>query len=89
MENKVEVGGSIYSESNCGPTFGGGYDLFISSDSNQNTISYSNLGHSFYHPTLKFGSEQAKCFLGGSYTFRVSEIEVFTKVIELIDSDED
>ncbi len=62
-----------------GPTFGGGHDFYISDNSNTNTDSYSNLGHSYPHPDYASGSSEAKSFLAGSYNFRVSEIEVYTK----------
>ena len=60
-----------------GPTFGDGYDLFISNCSNKNTSSYSNLGHIYTHPDYEYGSEKAITILAGSFNFQVQEIEVF------------
>ena len=65
---------SIFDHSSFGPTFGGGHDLY---NCNSNTISYSNLGHSFRGPPYQYGSTQAKKFLSGNYNFQVSEIEVW------------
>ena len=60
-----------------GLIFGGGHDLYIFSDSNTNTTSYSNLGFTYQHPNYQYKSAQAKSFLAGSYKFSTSEIEVF------------
>jgi hypothetical protein len=58
-----------------------GEDIRISDHSNKNTLSYSDLGHTCELPTgLKYGSNEAKYFLAGSYNFLVEEIEVFTKI---------
>ena len=67
---------SIYCHINRGPCFGGD-DLFISDNSNANQTSYSNLGHTYKHPTYQYQSNEAKCFLAGSYNFSTEEIEVF------------
>ncbi len=61
-----------------GPTFGA-YDFYIADKSNTNTNSYSNLGHSFTHPDYFYGSNEARSFLAGSFSFKVDEIEVFIK----------
>ena len=71
---------SIYCNSSNGPTFGGGHDLYISSDSNANSSSYSNLGHTFNNTQYTYGSNEAKNFLAGSYNFQVGEIEVYRKL---------
>ena len=68
---------SICCAAACGPSFGGGHDIFISDNSNTTTQSYSNLGHSFNTPHLAYDTTEAKSFLAGSYNFQVSEIEVF------------
>jgi hypothetical protein len=69
---------SIYSCMTSGPTFGGGHDFSICNQSNFLGSSYSNLGHSFQCPPgITYGSTQANTFLVGSYSFLVSEIEVF------------
>ncbi len=72
---------SIYSKSDYGPTFGGGHDFYIASDSNSNLKSYSNLGHTFKHQDYPNNTEKAKSILAGSYNFKTIEIEVFTKII--------
>ena len=56
----------------CGPIFGAGADLLISSHCNQNTQSYSNLPHSYE-------GENVSCnTLMGDYNFTVVDYEVFT-----------
>ena len=74
-----ECQNTIYCHIGYGPTFGGGHDFHISDNSNTNTNSYSNLGHSYSHPDYAAGSNEAKSFLAGSNNFQVSEIEVYTK----------
>lgn len=51
--------------------------IVISSESNANNNSYSNLGSSYITPLGIHGSNEARNFLAGSYNFTVSEIEVF------------
>ena len=68
----------ICCEHSFGPTFGGGYDFYISNKSNTNIFSYSNLGGSYEHPEYSLGSNDAKIFLAGSNRFQTSEIEAFT-----------
>ena len=68
----------IYCEKSHGPAFGG-HDLIIADKSNTNTISYSNIGHSYTHPDYAYGSNEANLFLAGSNKFQVSEIEVYAK----------
>ena len=58
-----------------GPAFGSAYDIIISSNSNTNTSSYSNLGTSYN--LLYMSQEQARTYLAGSCNFQTSEIEVF------------
>ena len=55
-----------------GPAFGGGHDLYIASDANNNNTSHSSFGHNYELPP-----GQTKTFLVGSKHFKVSEIEVF------------
>jgi hypothetical protein len=71
---------SIYCNSYYGPTWGGGYDLYVSNNCNQNASSYSNLGFTYRHPNLVYGSNEATTFLTGSFNFQVEEIEVFQKL---------
>jgi hypothetical protein len=61
-----------------GPIFGtgSGNDLCIVSESNTN-FNFSNFGHNYVHPCYLADSNRAKCFLAGTYQFKVEEIEVF------------
>ena len=70
---------AIFCHSNVGPNFGL-YDFEIDNNSNERFLSKSNLGGSYKHPDYEKDSNEAKSFLAGSYTFQVSEIEVFTKL---------
>lgn len=63
----------IYCNSSYGPAFGGGHDFCISSNSNANTNSYSNLSNTYECPP----NVTARTFLAGSYNFYVNELEVF------------
>lgn len=63
----------IYCNSSYGPTFGGGHDLHISSNSNCNNKSYSNLGNTYECPP----NVTSATFLAGNYNFYVNELEVF------------
>ena len=64
-----------------GPTFGGGHDIYISSNASSNTNSYSNLGYTYSPPRgYSYGSSFAQTFLAGSYGsygFKPDEIETF------------
>jgi TLD len=73
---KDTAGYAIYDSTGYGPTFGGGHDLYIATNSNQNQNSYSNFGHSYALPAGT-SSEQAKIHLAGAYNFQTSEIEVY------------
>ena len=56
----------------CGPIFGAGADLLISSGCNSNMESYSNLPHSY-------DGYSASCMsLFGDYNFSVVDYEVYT-----------
>lgn len=56
----------------CGPIFGAGADLLISSGCNTNMDSYSNLPHSY-------DGTNATCMsLFGDYNFSIVDYEVFT-----------
>lgn len=63
----------IYCDGSYGPTFGGGHDLYISSNSNGNNNSSSNLGHTYECPPNVTGNR----FLAGINIFNVNEVEVF------------
>ena len=77
FENKSNKKDSIYTKEYFCIKFGGGYDIFISDNSNSNTNSFSNLGYTYTHPEYPFGSEKAKTILAGTHYFQVEEIEVF------------
>lgn len=70
---------SIYSHPSYGPTFGSGHDIFISDNSNSNSLSHSILCHTYQHPDFSYNSDDAKKFLAGNDKFKVAEIEVFHK----------
>lgn len=61
-----------------GPTFGYSGDLFISTNSNINSNSYTDFGCSFKHGSYLTGSVEAATILAGSFNFQITEIEVFT-----------
>jgi hypothetical protein len=73
----VGKGSYCYGGSGYGPTFGGGHDLYILSDSNINSGSYSNLGYSYGVPGMTYGTTQIQSVMAGSYQFQTSEIEVY------------
>ena len=69
---------SIRFDSSDGPTFGGGYDIHISSSASSNSISYSNLGHTYSAPSgYSYSSTFARTFLAGTYNFTPDEVETF------------
>jgi hypothetical protein len=70
---------AIFCTAHYGPTFGGGHDLFLSTNCNSDdSTSNSNLGNCFRNPDFQL-NEDSKSFLGGSHPFRVEEIEVLTR----------
>ena len=71
---------AIYCYSDNGPTFGGGHDICICSNSNKTNGSYLNLGNTYKHPQYAYGTNEAKSFLTGSFKYQLSEIEVYQKV---------
>jgi len=86
MENKpfkvvcTNASRAIVADSHYGPTFGGGFDIYISSDSNLNQTSYSNFGQTYKHADYQFSTERAKSILAGSHNFQTLEIEVFVRI---------
>ena len=69
---------AIENYSSFGPRFGSGSDISLNDKCNANTTSYSNLGNTYSLSNgLVSGSEEAKCYLAGSYKFEVAEYEVF------------
>jgi hypothetical protein len=79
LNEKSEEVYSIYSNSLYGPSFGGGPDLSIASNSNMNQNSYSFLGHSYKNPNYLLDAQDSKTFLARSFYFTVEEVEVFHK----------
>jgi hypothetical protein len=65
---------AILCHSSNGPTFGGGYDLYIANDCNGNANSYTNLGNGYVNNT---NIPRTQVFTGQG-NFTVKEIEVFT-----------
>ena len=69
---------SLYFYSSNGPTYGGGYDIYLSNYASSNTNSYSNLGYTYSPPRgYSYGSTFAQTFLAGSHNFQPDEIETF------------
>ncbi|CAH3143480.1 unnamed protein product, partial [Pocillopora meandrina] len=76
-------GYSIYDCSSSGPSFGGGTDIHIVGYASSNTISSSNLGHTYSAPSgHSYGSSFTKSFLAGSKNFQPDEVEVFYTTCE-------
>ena len=55
-----------------GPAFGGGHDLYISNNANENTSSSSYLGRTYERPPARQDT-----FFTGSANFTVTDYEVF------------
>ncbi|XP_028403848.1 uncharacterized protein LOC114526446 [Dendronephthya gigantea] len=69
---------AIYTNPSYGPTFGGGHDIYISSNANKNRNSYSNFGHTYRPPSgYGYGNSNTKALLAGSYYFTPTEVEVY------------
>jgi len=69
---------AMYCLSTYGPTFGGGFDLYICSEANKYSYSYSNIGNTYKAPLgTSYGKPNAKNFLAGSDNFILKELEVF------------
>lgn len=71
---------AIYCSPQYGPVFGDLTDLVICSDSNNNKLSYSDMGKSFTHPKYVYGSDEAKSFMADATHFATNEIIVLTKI---------
>ena len=63
-----------------GPIFGAGADLFISSNCNKNTDSYSNLPHSYESEDFGNGYPFETSLLTPSYNFSIADYEVFVPI---------
>jgi hypothetical protein len=70
---------AIYCNLDYGPTFGGGGDIEIASNSNANKESFTFLGWAYKHPKYVAGTNKAESFLAGEFNFQLSEIEVYQK----------
>jgi hypothetical protein len=81
-------GSEIFCDSECGPVFGYNYknkkhDLFISKNPHLDENSYCKIGYSYLIPfQINLRSFDNNKFLAGSYNFKISEIEVFSKVMD-------
>ena len=67
---------AMYDHSGHGPTFGGGPDLHIVSDSNSNSNSYMNWGNTYELPDGYTHGGNGKTWICGAF-FQTIEIEVF------------
>ena len=65
---------SIYRGSSYGPTFGGGHDIYIADNANQNANSYTNFGTSYSLPNKV---TDGYTILAGTRYFSPDEVEVF------------
>jgi gas vesicle protein len=63
---------SIHDTKTCGPTFGGGHDLYVCDNSQLNAVSYANFPHSYIDTT----NRRNETFTGGR-NFQTSDIEVY------------
>ena len=71
---------STYSCSSYGPTFGNGWDMYISDYASSNTNSYANIGNTYAAPSgYSYQSAFARTFLAGgsNYHFQPDEVETF------------
>ena len=73
---------AIFCISKCGPMFASyPCKLNIEDSSNTNELSiFLNFDDLYNHPDYPVGTEEAKNIMAGSYYFRTTEIEVYTKV---------
>ena len=65
---------AIYREPGYGPTFGGGHDIYIADNANQNANSYTNFGTSYSLPNKV---TDGYTILAGTRYFSPDEVEVF------------
>ena len=69
---------SIYDCSDRGPTFGGGYDIYIADYASSSSSNYANLGYTYSAPSgYSYGSAFTYTFLAGTYNFTPDEVETF------------
>ena len=65
---------AIYREAGYGPTFGGGHDIYIADNANQNANSSTNFGTSYSLPNKV---TDPYTILAGARYFSPDEVEVF------------
>ncbi len=61
---------AIYDNSSYGQTFGNGHDLYIADGCHGNNSSYCNFPYAYC-------GTRARALSGGTYNFRVDELEVY------------
>ena len=74
---------SIRTNNYYGPTFGGGFDIYISNYASSNSDSYSNLGDTYSPPRGYSSSTFAQTFLAGTHKFTPDEIEAFYETTKM------
>ena len=67
---------AIYSSSSYGPTFGNGWDIYISDNANSSSGSYANFASGGYYESPK-GVQDLTKILAGTYQFSPDDWEVF------------
>jgi len=67
---------AIYRDSNYGPTFGNGWDIYIAYNANSNTNSYSDFGEYDVY-SVPSGVQSKYTILAGTRNFTPDEVEVF------------
>ena len=67
---------AIYSIPSFGPTFGHGWDIYISDNANSNNDSYANFASGGFYESPK-GVQDVKTILAGTYYFSPDDWEVF------------
>ena len=67
---------AIYTCSSYGPTFGGGYDLYISNNAASNRNSYTYCGHSYHFPPGYSASGTSCRFYAGGSSIYLTPIDV-------------
>ena len=67
---------AIYKGLSFGPTFGAGFDIYIATNANSNSNSYSDFGQSNYY-SVPSGVQDQYTILAGTRNFTPDEVEVF------------
>jgi len=62
---------ATYTNANYLPTFGGGHDLYLAENCNQNSSSYANFNYSYD------SNGKSRDDLTGAYNFQLKELEMF------------